>query len=276
MFDKRAMLVELTIRQWTARKHDKGVSQEVDQLHAARHGGRYNKQLIAKSALEAIAKEAGTIRSYHYSRTLPWGNNGQRLLPAKLFMEYRTEIAEHQREFNRLADVFVTEYPALVNDARQHLGTLFNSADYPGATQIRKAFGIELDFFPVPTSGDFRVDVASDERAQLQAQIEEATRTRQKAATQACYIRIKETLERMKNQCVPGKTRITTSLVDDVYDLAKILDVLNINDDPDLTRIGDEIRRDLLVSADNLRNSPSMRKQVGERASEILDSLAWS
>ena len=73
MFDKRAMLVELTIRQWTARKHDRKVSREVDQGHGAQNAGRFNKQLIAKDALEKIAKKAGAIREFHYAHTLPWG-----------------------------------------------------------------------------------------------------------------------------------------------------------------------------------------------------------
>ena len=36
MFEKKAMLVELTIHQWTARKHDKRVTSEVDRGHNAK------------------------------------------------------------------------------------------------------------------------------------------------------------------------------------------------------------------------------------------------
>lgn len=275
MFEKRAMLVELTIRQWTARKHDKKVTREVDQNHSARNGGRYNKQLIAKDALDPIAKKANAIRMFHYAYTLPWGNNGQRLLPAVRFMEYRGKLVEHRNEFNRLVDNFMASYPQLVSDARARLGTLYNPSEYPPASDVRMSFGVELDIFPVPTAGDFRVEVADEERAELTAQIEQAAAERQNNATRACYMRVRDVLQRMKNQCVKGKTRITDSLVKDARDLAGMLDDLNISDDPELTRISLEIKRDLLIDADDLRNSAATRKAVGDRAAELLDSMPW-
>lgn len=276
MFEKRAMLVELTIRQWTARKHDKRVSSEVDRGHGAQNAGRYNKQLIAKAALEAINREATAIRSFHYGYTLPWGNNGQRLLPAVRFMEYRATLQQRRDKFNRLVDDFIAEYPALVQDARTRLGTLYDPTEYPAAAEVRKSFGVEFDIFPVPTAGDFRVEVANEERGEITAQIEEATRERQAQATKACYVRVRDVLQRMKQQCVPGKTRITDSLATDVRDLAGMLDDLNIAGDPELTRLAAEIRQDLLVDAEDLRRHAPTRKAVGDRAAELLDSISWS
>ena len=276
MFDKRAMLVELTIRQWAARKHDKKVSREVDQGHGAKNAGRYNKQLIAKDALEPIAKKASAIRLFHYARTLPWGNNGQRLLPAKFFLDYRNELVKHRDEFNRLVDTFMASYPQLVSDARTRLGSLYDPNEYPPATDVRLSFSVEFDIFPVPTAGDFRVDVANEERSEIAAQIEAATQERQANATKACYIRVRDVLQRMKQQCVAGKTRITDSLIEDTRDLTDMLDDLNIGDDPELTRIASEIRKDLLVDADDLRRSPKTRQAVGDRAAELLDSMPWS
>ena len=276
MFDKRAMLVELTIRQWAARKHDKKVSREVDQGHGAKNAGRYNKQLIAKDALEPIAKKASAIRLFHYARTLPWGNNGQRLLPAKFFLDYRNELVKHRDEFNRLVDTFMASYPQLVSDARTRLGSLYDPNEYPPATDVRLSFGVEFDIFPVPTASDFRVDVANEERSEIAAQIEAATQERQANATKACYIRVRDVLQRMKQQCVAGKTRITDSLIEDTRDLTDMLDDLNIGDDPELTRIASEIRKDLLVDADDLRRSPKTRQAVGDRAAELLDSMPWS
>ena len=175
MFEKKAMLVELTIHQWTARKHDKRVTSEVDQGHNATNAGRYSKHLIPKGALEGIARKASAIRTFHYSRTLPWGNNGQRLLPAKFFLDYRNELIQHRDEFNLLVDNFVQNYPRLVQDARLQLGTLYDPDEYPSPEKVRLAFGVSFEIFPIPTSGDFRVEVANEERSAIAAQIEEAT-----------------------------------------------------------------------------------------------------
>lgn len=273
MFEKRSMLVELTIRQWTARKHDKKVSQEVDQGHGAKNAGRYNKQLIAKDALEPIAKKANAIRQFHYARTLPWGNNGQRLLPAKFFMDYRNELVKHRDEFNRLVDTFIASYPQLISDARMRLGSLYDPSEYLPAADVRLGFGVEFDIFPVPTAGDFRVEVANEERAEIAAQIEAATQERQANATKACYVRVRDVLQRMKQQCVEGKTRITESLAQSVSDLAGVIDHLNIAGDPELTRLGEAIRQELIIDADDLRRDERTRVAAGNRASQLLESI---
>lgn len=94
-------------------------------------------------------------------------------------------------------------------------------------------------------------------------------------ASLALGAQVRDVLQRMKNQCVEGKTRITDSLVEDARDLAGMLDDLNISGDPELTRVSSEIKRDLLIDADDLRNSAATRKAVGDRAAELLDSMPW-
>lgn len=269
------MLVELTVRQWTARKYDKHASSQIEETHGANKAGRYNKQLIAQTALRPISRQAGAIREFHYNRTLPWGNNGQRLLPAVRFPEYRAELVKLREEFVRRVDNFLDNYPDLARVARARLGTLYDPRDYPPVDTVRASFGVEFDIFPVPTAGDFRVEVANEERAELIAQIEQATTERQNNATRACYVRVRDVLQRMKNQCIEGKTRITNSLVEDTRDLVSMLDDLNISDDPELTRISSEIKRDLLIDAEDLRRHTPTRKAVGDRASELLDSITW-
>jgi hypothetical protein len=110
-----AMLVTLTVSQWTARKHDKSVSAEVDQTHGAKDGGRYNKLLIRKDALDPIAKIESAARTYLYKMTFAWGDNGDRLLPAALFLEFSQTMSQFRIEFEQRVRDFVAEYPALVH-----------------------------------------------------------------------------------------------------------------------------------------------------------------
>lgn len=276
MYDKHAMLIELTIRQWTARKHDKKVSGEVDQTHGAQNAGRYSKYLIPKTALADIATRASAMREYHYRRTLPWGQNGQRILPAAIFLDYRKTILELKALFDRRVDRFVNDYPRLVHEARVTLGTLYDPSEYPAASDIKGHFGVDLEIFQVPTSGDFRVEVADTVRNELQAESEAAIQQRLGSATKACYVRVREVLERMKNQCTVERSRITEALVEDVRDLTQVMDDLNITKDPELSRITCEIRDGLVFQVDDLRKSPTLRKEANDRASAILESLPWS
>ena len=276
MFAKRAMLVELTIRQWTARKHDKSASNTVKSAHQiAGDGGKYNKLLIAKRALERINRCANELRQTHYRFTLPWGDKGQHLLPARLFMEYRQAVDASRQEFQKEADEFISYYNYWVDEARDRLGTLFDPLDYPSADEARSRFSIHLDILPVPEAGDFRVEVAKEEREELIANIQAASQHRQAEANKACYVRVREVLERMKNQCTVERSRITEALVEDVRDLTQVMDDLNVNEDPELTRITREIRDGLVFQVDDLRKNPALRKEAQDRADTILKSLPW-
>ena len=111
MIQNRAMLARLCISQWTARKHDKSVSIEVEKAHAAHDAGRYNKLLVNKTLLDPISKLAGAVRTYHYSQTLPWNDGGDRLLPSSLFMGYTAEIRKYKSEYQALVRSLVAAYP---------------------------------------------------------------------------------------------------------------------------------------------------------------------
>ena len=68
----KAMLVRLTISQWSARKYDKSASQEIIVNHHAKpDAGRFNKLLVNQAEIKKIEKIANTARIYHYKVTLP-------------------------------------------------------------------------------------------------------------------------------------------------------------------------------------------------------------
>jgi len=279
MFQSRAMLVELTLRQWTSLKHDKAISADVAAIHhATRDSGKYIKRLVPKEALAPISKKLGQIRAWHYQRTLPWGNNGQRLLPSKGFMEYRNELANHRREVDRLIDKFVAAYPQYRTDAATELGTLFNSGEYPTEATVRNSFGIDFNVFPIPASGDFRVDIAQEEKDTLKQAMEQEFAQRQKVVTAECYTRARDVLDRLIAQMTAKKPRITTALGMDWQNLPKTLRTLNIGDDRRLTSFADTL--DTYVTG-NMRlvprhitaMAPSIRQAWATRLQEIAAEI---
>ena len=271
MFEKRAMLVDVTVRQWTARKHDRKVSHEVDTNHNAKDGGRFNKRLIVAEELNDITRQASTIRDYTESVTMSWGNDGRRLLPATLFMGFRDTIAEHRREFDRRVERFLAVYPDLINQAAARLGTMFNASDYPSVSYLRGAFGVRVDISPVPTSGDFRVEVGQEEAAAIRREIEAANIERQTGVTKGCAVRIKSVLQRMRDQC--ASKAITSAVVRDALDLVDVIDDLNVGQDPEIARIANDMRTEMVLDVDGLRRDPAARKATGDKAGELFDTL---
>ena len=159
-----ALIVEFNASVWTARKLDRKVTDEViDNKNAkAKDGGRFNKNLLAgRHELEDIAKLVTKVRNHVYDNTLPWSNNGQQLLPTSKFIAFDKKMNVFKEEFDEIVEKFVAIYPTLITAQAMALGEMFNRDDYPPSSDIARRFAFTYDYFPVPSAGDFRVDIGN-------------------------------------------------------------------------------------------------------------------
>ncbi len=268
-----AMLVALNISQWTARKYDRVATNEVDRNHGAKDAGRYNKLLVDKASLDPMDEIANAARQHHYSVTLPWGNQGERLLPATLFMDYVQTMGQFKTEFEARVRKFCTDYPTLVQDARQRLGTLYNPADYP--TEVRSRFSFDTPVSPVPSANDFRVNLNTEYVDSIKREITERQQAQQKEAVKHVWKRVREVVERIKETCDKEKPRIFDSMIDNASQLISVLPALNLNNDPELDRMAVEMKA-LIVSPDVLRANPHRRADLVKTADQLLANLPWT
>ena len=111
---ERAMLVNLSVSIWSARKHDIRISDKVAAEHGAdRSMGRYAKHLIPRELLTAVNAANSALRDHHNLNTLAWGDDGTRILPAANYLGYQA----HQQT---LEDKFGRAVPAVLNAAESH------------------------------------------------------------------------------------------------------------------------------------------------------------
>jgi len=269
----KAMLAQLSISQWTGRKADKKVTGEVERNHGAHDSGKFNKILVAKELLDPIAKIAGRARDYHYNFTLAWSDSGPRLLPSALFAEYTTTFRGLKSEFEKAVNVMVNQYPIEVQAARNRLGTMYEPGDYPDPSDIYSKFGIKTEFMPVPDGDDFRVEVSADERAELAESVRHAVHNRQAGAVRATYDRIRDVVSKIEERLTQPDAIFKDTLITNAIDLCRVLDGLNITDDPEITSICADMRNHLLMPPSSLRNSPSIRAATADHARCILSRL---
>src|SRR5262252_4230560 len=104
---RKATLVSVEISQWSARKLDRRVTDEINSSHnASADAGRYNKLLIEAKRLEKINKLVSAARDAYYTHTKPWADEGLRILPNVLHERLGKILREIEREFNLAADQF--------------------------------------------------------------------------------------------------------------------------------------------------------------------------
>ena len=266
----QAMLMNLSVSKWTARRFDKKATEAVHVQHNAKDAGRYNKLLIDADALKPINQAEAKLRDIHYRLTLPWGDNGDRLLPSKLYFEYTKQMRDARQAFEQAVQSFLPTYPQLKADASKRLGALYDPNDYPCTNAIAAKFSVRIEPAPVPDANDFRVDVGREDQELIRKDITAAVVARQAEAIKDCYARVKELCERYSRTLRAKDPRIFDSMVSNAAELAVLLPALNIADDPNLTSIAADLKKLAETTPVQLRTSQWRRGEAADLAEATL------
>lgn len=273
----KALTVSLTVCQWSGRKLDKKITQEVNQQHNADDdAGRYNKLLIAKKYLDPIAKAANAARTFHMANTLPWADKGDRLLASANFLSYTKEMARFKSDFEREVTAFIAVYEDAKNDAKIRLNGMYNGNDYPNPVELKKCFEFDTCFLPLPEE-DFRLELSQTEINALTKQVENTFKERISAAVSDTWDRIKEQLTHMKTKLREVKDDgsagvFRDSLFNNLRDLIDLLPRLNVTDDPNITKIC-EAMQVLLVDPEKVRTNSNLRAEKANEVDKIMNDF---
>jgi len=276
------MLCSLSISMWSARKHDPDASQEIAQRHGAQaDAGRYHKVLLPKAALAEIQKIVSDARQEHYFITLPWDDNGYRVLPAAAYMDHTEKMRELSNRFTPAVEALAREFGKLVEEAKVRLGGLFRSEDYPSPDELCSKFSFETKVMPLPDAGDFRVTLGDEEKERIKRQITTAVEASLQVASRDLWQRLYEAVshlaERLSAYKVTGvgvEHPFRDTVVTNLVRLVDVLPKLNVTGDPELERLAAQVRASLLVDPQELRNSESMRSETAKAATAICDRMA--
>lgn len=271
------MLAAVHISIWTATKHDKQVSLQVAHQHGAHeNAGRYNKKLLQHAErLEAIHTLAGQIRTYFYQVTLPWSDEGFRILPANLYFELSKKMAEFEQAFHVAVSQFLTAYPNYIEQVQPALNRLFRPDDYPDTAKIREKFELRLEIQPIPSGEDFRVTLSEDQRSRIAREIDANVREALKRGTQDLWLRLRKVVEHMVSRLNEPEARLYPSVVDNIRELVEVLPQLNVAQDVDLNAFVEEIKTRLCTySTKELKRNELLRASTAQEAADIFARMS--
>jgi hypothetical protein len=280
---RSAMMVDLHISVYSGRKQDKATQGEVTTAKGSgsKKAASVYKNLFAEcKELDDLTKFQARARAEHYRLTLPWNDQGARLLPTASLLEYQQVMGRYRNEFERLVDAFLDKYDTLVAAAAFQLGTLFDRKEYLSRAQVALRFRMESSFTPLPTSGDFRLDVESTVQRELIEQYERRMEAKLAQANQDSWSRLHEALLRLSDRLVieeDGKKRkFHDTMVTGALELCELLTVMNVTHDPELEKARRKVEEVLSgVTPKELRDEHSTRIQTKQRVDAILDAFDW-
>ena len=276
-----AVLVELNISVWPASKIDREITEQVNSnAMAVRDASQTKKNLFAGTGIRKdIEKFASRVRLYHNQHTLPWADKGERMLPTKLFMEYKQTMNAYEQQFDMMCNNFFCEYPRLVTEAPANLGAMYKASDYPELDVVKQKFGFKRSVNPLPESGDFRLDIPTQDLEDMRSEFESKFNERLADAMRAPWDRLHKMLTDMSEKLKDDgdeKKRYHDTLISNPLELCELLTKLNVTNDPKLEEARKNLERTMLgVSIEAVKESAYEREQLKTKVDEILGKFNW-
>jgi hypothetical protein len=258
--------------------HDATATKQIEQSSGVQNAGRFNKRLLRGCReLEAANSAYSQLYQYFKDNTVPWLDDGVRMLPNALYFEFAEAIRDHRERCDEVVRELVNNWPRLVSEDLQRLGPLGNSQDYPAAWELRDRFQIKIAFMPIPTTDDFRIDIDDEDKKRLEESINEAQENVRKHLLTEMLNPVRRMVEKLSIPIGSTGAIFRDSLAENIFEEVKRLQRLNINDDPDIKYMLREVESTALKLTGNLdvlRESPTMRDNAREEMEKVMKKMS--
>lgn len=273
-------MVSLHIRFFDGRKADDELTEDVENSKDAERGTMsVMKKIIPNHHLASLRSCRAYAMKEHVHMTMPGYYKGQRLLAAKMYFRYNNIIGGMSDTYKALAREFSEVYPAILATAPRRLGKSYKADDFPPVSTIIDLFSMKTKFLPVPSVRDWRndqVDEGTLER--LKKEAEEDTQAMFNRAHRDVAEKIGNILQRIVlnvtdyDKAPAGKLR--DPLFDDIKEMAEIIPLMNINDDPVLAKIGESLKKDIApLDPVEVRKNSDLRDRIKSLSTKMAETL---
>lgn len=277
-FADKALLVTVKVGTFDSSITDRDETRAICKEHgASAKAVALRKRILPKDALAEIGSYDSQFYKFHRARTLPWNDDGTRMLPTRGFDEYMTRWRGYKNGRPALVDRICDHFDTNKHAAKIALGTLFKEGDYPTSTALRGKFYVAMDLLPVPSSRDFRVEVAEGEKREMEANLEARMGEVELRVKADLFARLADPLTRMASKLGEEEVslRTTNPLVRDLREIIDLIPRLNIAGDPGLEAIRERMDRELGgLTPDLLKDNEIVRANAMRKAQGILDAMA--
>jgi len=271
----KAVLMSLTVKNPTGNRKDADATASVvKEFNLVGDSGAFSKRLFGDS-LKPYKTAAGRVTEWFRKVTLPWGEDGIRIIPANRLLKIREEIKGHQADLKVEVEKVIDTYPDILRQARERLGQLFNEEDYPSASELREKFGLEVKFYPFPSGEDFRVDVSAAERQVLEDQLRDSLKATMDNGLKDLWRRLHDRVAKMAEILERDKGTLRDDFIARTIDLCQSLKDLNLWGDAKLAAMVAEVEKKLAgVTEANISESPQVKQTLAKDVDSIMDAMA--
>ena len=277
-----ALLVRTTFGSPSKTKKAKEKTAEVQQEEQTT-AVTVNKTPYKGTKLIDITKLQTAVRQHiNDVLTLPWENNGNRLLPMGLYEEFIGYWSEQKAEYDELLKQFKEDIPVMVMKAQNNMKAVYDPNDYPdpdcemSINNFMARFKFDHTFSPVPEAGHFIVDVGEQAIEDMKSEIVKLNRDRMELGRDSLWAKGYDILKQwqdMPNKQVVKETTVHTHALD----LINMIDKANMTGDSNLKALRYDLQE--IVDSTNIdmlrdKSSRDMEKDLlAEKAEGVLSKF---
>lgn len=277
MLSDKALLIRASWGRPTQRKTDRGAAQSIARAYGA-DDDRYNatKRLWKGSVYDKIVSLDNEMDKFIKFNTLPWLDDGWRVLSGNAFFDVTDGIRKRSGERETLVAQFVEQYDEIIRNEQARLGQAFNADDYD--PDMHKRFTFDVFFMPIPEAGDFRLDGLSAEdiakiEADTMARVEAQLKPRE--AWERIHEQVSKVAEKLRGYTGTKDGSFRDSLIENLRALVDVLPNLNITGDQNLAAMHKRLKDELCpFDPDTLRSNDIVREDVASAAERILREMS--
>lgn len=248
-----------------------------DQFGADRNFVSASKKLFdTKHPLyQALTSLKGDIIGYWKGCTLPYVEDGVRLLDRMKIEPFNAAMDEFKTRFNTAVEALDERMGELIREAKDRLGDLFDRTDYPSS--VLDQFRVWWDFPSIEPPEHLRQispAVYEQERARVQARLEEAVALAERAFTEE-FAGLVESLRERLTPDPDGKPKVfKESTVQNLHDFINRFRSLSLGSNDQLEALVAQAQ-ELVNGIDGkqIRESKYLRNEIAQGMSGIVQAL---
>ncbi|MEI8375328.1 MAG: hypothetical protein WCJ35_21110 [Planctomycetota bacterium] len=233
---------------------------------------------ISHPAYKSVTAVRGKVIAYWKSMSLPYPEPGLRLIRQDRIDDFASKMREFQEELAEAVQALDRRYSELITTARQRLGSLFNSSDYPAS--LTGLFGISFDFpsiEPPDYLQQLNPRLYEEECQRVQSRFDEAVRLAEDAFTAELSKLISHLTERLSGNDDGNRKIFRDSAIENLTEFFQRFRDLNVRSNEQLDQLVSQAQRVIRgVDAQDLRDNQGLRKHVAtemSRVTSVLDGM---
>lgn len=274
---EKAVLVTLNFRNGVSFTiTDQRVTKEVEEIHQTSNSGRYVKTLFRREDLQGIFDAENIAKRAYTKYTLPWFDDGVRILPIAMLDKYGKTIEEAKTAYNDAVKRFIDRWDEIMESNKERLKEkdMYNELDYPSKEAAAAGFRMSCRSFPIPDKDDFRIDASNTVVDGFRNQYARDLKEYEDNANSALAKRLGDSMASIIKKLSSADKKITDNALLKLSEMVKDLKGLNVTGDKNIAAAINDIEKNFAKETAEVFNAnPELRSKKKEMALSIVGKL---